>query len=87
MNYGGIMVDVRGRDEFKKGHIPMAINVPVEDITAGNVSLPKSKVILVYCESGGRSTMAAKELAAMGYKVINAVGGLMDYKGALTKKA
>ncbi len=87
LNYGGIIVDVRGRDEFMKGHIPMAINIPIEDIKAGNVSLPKSKVILVYCESGGRSAMAARELASRGYKVINTIGGIIEYKGALTKKA
>ncbi|MBO5388131.1 MAG: rhodanese-like domain-containing protein, partial [Lachnospiraceae bacterium] len=32
LNYGGIIVDVRSQEEFKKGHIPMAINIPIEDI-------------------------------------------------------
>lgn len=87
LNYGGIIVDVRSRDEFMKGHIPMAINIPIENIKAGNVSLPKGKVILVYCETGGRSAMAARELSNRGFKVINTIGGLVEYKGALTKKA
>lgn len=85
LTYGGIIVDVRSQEEFKKGHIPMAINIPIEDIKAGNVSLPKGKVIIVYCETGGRSAMAARELNNMGFRVINTIGGLVEYKGSLTK--
>ena len=87
LNTGGIIVDVRNRDEFKQGHIPMAVNVPLEDIKAGRMSLPKGKVILVYCETGARSTMASKELAEKGYMVINTIGGILEYRGGLTKKA
>ena len=86
LNYGGIIVDVRGNDEFAKSHIPMAINLPLEEIQQGRVSLPKGKVMLVYCENGGSSALAAKLLAEKGYKVINSVGGLREYRGALTKK-
>ena len=39
---GGIIVDVRTREEFAAGHIPMAINVPLEQIEEGAYSLPKS---------------------------------------------
>ena len=41
LNYGGIIVDVRTSEEFAKSHIPMAINLPLEEIQAGNISLPK----------------------------------------------
>ncbi len=85
LNYGGIIVDVREREEFIGGHIPMAVNLPLEDIKQGNISLPKGKMIIVYCETGGRSAVAARILADKGYKVINTVGGLREYRGALTK--
>lgn len=85
LNYGGIIVDVRGSEEFAKSHIPMAINLPLEQIQAGNISLPRGKVILVYCTNGGSSALAANILAEKGYKVINTIGGLHSYKGALTK--
>ena len=84
-NYVGIIVDVRTSEEFAKSHIPMAINLPLEEIQAGNISLPKGKVILVYCANGGGSTLAAKILTEKGYKVINTVGGISGYRGALTK--
>lgn len=86
LNYGGIIVDVRDKEEFAISHIPMAINLPLEEIMQGNFSLPKAKVILLYCENGGTSTMAAKILSEKGYKVINTVGGLKEYRGALTRR-
>lgn len=86
LNYGGIIVDVRSAEEFAISHIPMAINLPLSEIENGNITLPKTKIILVYCENGGASTMAARILSDRGYRVINTVGGLRDYKGALTKK-
>lgn len=86
LNYGGIIVDVRDSEAFAKSHIPMAINLPLQELQAGNLSLPKGKVILVYCENGGASTLAARILSEKGYKVINTVGGLAQYRGALTRK-
>lgn len=86
VKYGGIIVDVRQQEEFLKGHIPMAVNVPLEDIKAGRFNLPKSRHLLIYCTYGGKSTMASRLLSQEGYKVINTIGGLVQYKGALTKE-
>jgi rhodanese-related sulfurtransferase len=81
-----VIVDVRDRERFRQGHIPMAVNVPLADIKAGRIGLPKNKTILVYCATGGASTMAAKLLTERGYQVINTVGGLNEYQGALTRQ-
>ena len=86
VNNQGIVVDVRDKEEFAKGHIPMAINLPLSDIENGIIGLPKNKVILVYCENGGKSMMAARILSERGFDVINAVGGILSYRGALTKR-
>ena len=85
LNYQAVIVDVRGREEFANGHVPMAINQPLEEIKSGKITLPKSRVIIVYCENGGSSTMAARLLAEKGFKVINTIGGIKEYKGALTR--
>lgn len=85
LNKGGIIVDVREREEFVSGHIPMAINLPLQKLRQGNISMPRGKVLILYCETGGRSTAAASILSEKGYKVINTVGGLKEYRGALTK--
>ena len=63
----------------------MAVNVPLSDIQYGNYNLPKNEVLLTYCQCGGGSALAARLLSQAGYKVINTVGGIVQYKGALTK--
>jgi len=80
-----IIIDVRQPDRFRLGHIPMAINLPIEKIEKGQVTLPKSKCLIVYCETGGASVQAARMLDRMGYQTINCVGGLQSYKGSLSK--
>ena len=40
VRYGGVIVDVRTEEEFLRGHIPMAVNVPLSDIQYGNYNLP-----------------------------------------------
>lgn len=85
LNNGGIIVDVREQEDFAKSHIPMAINLPLGEIQKGNISLPRGKVIILYCDNGGSSTLAARILAEKGYKAINCVGGLKSYQGALTR--
>lgn len=81
-----IMVDVRAPEQFRKGHIPMAVPLPMQRIERKQVTLPKNKTLIVYCETGGTSMKAARMLDAMGYKVINCVGGLKDYRGSVTRR-
>lgn len=80
-----IIIDVRKMESFRKGHIPMAINLPMTKIEARQVSLPRGRTLIVYCDSGNTSIQAARILDEMGYPVINCVGGLKNYKGSLTK--
>ena len=82
-----IILDVRRPDEYAKGHIPGAINVPNEEIgTAEIAELPdKSQLILVYCRSGRRSKEASEKLAGLGYTNIVEFGGILDYKGDIEK--
>ena len=74
------------RDEFLEGHIPMAVNIPFELIEAGEYTLPKSKYLLVYCAHGVSSMKAALIMSEDGYRVINTVGGLAQYRGPLTRQ-
>ena len=54
-----IIVDVRTPEEYQKGHIPGAINVPVETPQLITEKIPdKNETIFVYCLSGGRSQRA-----------------------------
>ncbi len=66
---GALVIDVRTEDEFRSGHLPGAINIPLNQI---ETSLPrrvkeKSHVLLLHCQSGMRSAAARRKLNAMGY--------------------
>ncbi|KPJ98586.1 MAG: sulfurtransferase [Desulfobacterales bacterium SG8_35] len=64
------VVDVRDPEEFAEGHIPGAINLPLQNFASGSGVLDKDKKIVVYCNSGGRSYGAYKKLMKLGYKNI-----------------
>lgn len=62
------VVDVRDAKEFSEGHVPGAINIPVETFAAGSGVLDKGKQIIVYCNSGGRSYNAYRKLQKLAYR-------------------
>lgn len=66
---GALVLDVRSSAEFSSGHLPNAINLPVEEI---EVALPlrvkdKNQVLLLHCQSGMRSGVAKTKLVGLGY--------------------
>lgn len=82
---GYIILDVRRPDEFAAGHIPNAVNVPNETISASKITeLPdKDQLIMVYCRSGRRSKEAAEKLIKLGYTNVIEFGGILDYTGEI----
>lgn len=72
-----LIVDVREIDEFSDGHIPDAINVPLNEIEQNaEVMLPKDKILYVYCRSGQRSAAAVRMLKELGYEKVMNIGGI-----------
>lgn len=79
------LIDVRTEDEFNGGHIENAKNIDWNgnDFDAQLTSLDKTKPVLVYCLSGGRSKKAAAKLTELGYKeVIELDGGYLAWSKA-----
>lgn len=78
-----IILDVRTQSEFNEGHIPNAILLPYNDITdkAKTILPDMSKTVLVYCRSGRRSELAAKDLIELGYTSVYDFGGIIDWRG------
>ena len=77
-----VILDVREEDEFVDGHIPGAVLLPVNTITARRAALvipSKDTTVLVYCRSGSRSKTASRTLAELGYTAIYDFGGIMDW--------
>src|SRR5258708_5201575 len=77
-----VVVDVRDPDEYRDGHIEAATNISrgfLEFRIAGAVSDPSTPVVL-YCQTGLRSVLAAKQLKELGYQnVINLAGGYQKW--------
>lgn len=82
-----IVVDVRSKEEYDKGHIPGAILLPNSQIQETcPPQLPNlTDKIIVYCGSGRLSAMAAKKLSNLGYKKVLDMGGLQSWKYEIEK--
>jgi rhodanese-related sulfurtransferase len=76
---GAALIDVRGPDEYRAGHLPGAINVPLADLASSIKQLDPSVPVVVYCASGGRSARASAELRAAGY-VVHDLGAMSRWR-------
>lgn len=77
VNEGARLVDVRSPAEFAAGHLPGAVNVPVEVLGARMKEVgPKEKPAILYCASGARSAMAARQLRTGGWQQIRNLGAM-----------
>jgi phage shock protein E len=84
---GALLVDVRSRGKFDSGHLPGAINIPLDEIA---VAVPrrvqdKNQVLLLHCLSGTRSGMAKSTLKSLGYANVFNLGSY--HRAGLVVKA
>ena len=84
---GYIIIDARTQEEYDGGHIPGAILIPEYEIAerAEKELANKKQLILVYCRSGRRSKVAAKELVKLGYTNVKEFGGIIDWQYEIVK--
>lgn len=75
-----IVVDVRGADEFARGAVPGAINIPVDDLRARLAELPPDRPIVAYCQVGMRGYLATRILLQSGRQARNLSGGYSTYR-------
>lgn len=73
------LIDVRPENEYRFSHIRHAINIPYEE---GIIwKFPREKELVVYCERGSTSMIAAREMKRAGYRVVSVSGGISEYRG------
>lgn len=78
------LVDVRTPSEYREGHLPGAINIPLQELRRFLVTIPdKNEKIFVYCAHGFRASQAADGLFRLGYVDITNIGGIADYSGRI----
>lgn len=70
------VLDVRGASEWESGHLPGVSNIPLGYLIEQLAKVPTDRPVVVHCQGGGRSAIAASVLRAHGVRdVINLVGG------------
>jgi rhodanese-related sulfurtransferase len=74
------LLDVRTPQEFASGHIPGAVNIPVDDLRSRLGELPHDQKIAVYCQVGQRGYLATRILRQKGFSASNIGGGFKTYR-------
>ena len=59
-----LLIDVREVDEFRSGHIPGAINLPLSGFSPRNIPDPEGRTVVLQCAGGKRSGKALDQCAA-----------------------
>lgn len=73
---GAEIVDVRNESEFRSGHVPGAINIPLGELSSSIERFvpDKNTPLLLHCLSGGRSALGRRVLRAKGYQRVYNLG-------------
>lgn len=70
-----VLLDTRTEGEFARGHVPGAVNVPLDELRDRLDELPRDGMLFAYCQSGLRSYVACRMLAQHGFDCVNIAGG------------
>lgn len=77
-----VIIDVRTPEEFNQEHIKNAANIDYysdnfkEDLN----KLDKSKIYVIHCRSGARSSKALEIMRELGFREVYNMGGIIQWK-------
>jgi rhodanese-related sulfurtransferase len=74
-NHPAQLVDVRSATEFACGHLPGAINIPLEQIELRTSDLSDHAPVVLVCQAGTRARLAAELLQPSGKNLVILDGG------------
>lgn len=74
-----MIVDIRPREEFDRGAVENAVNMPIEEYDTWMPELPEDKTIYVMCHTGNQSISVVENLEQAGYDVGHVTGGYRAY--------
>lgn len=73
------VIDVRTPNEYDQGHYPGAINIPLNEVLLRIGAIKEmKKPIVMYCLSGGRSSVAVSILKQTGIEEVYNAGGINE---------
>ncbi len=77
------LIDVRSFEEFRSGHVPEAICLPLEQIEHEQHRIPRDKLVILSCQAGRRSAQASKRLREQGFRnIVEMEGGFSAWRAA-----
>jgi rhodanese-related sulfurtransferase len=76
------VVDVREPDEFARGHVPGAVNIPMSQFLERISEIPDADSVYVICAVGGRSAQAVAYLRSIDIPAVDVLGGTMAWQFA-----
>src|ERR1700743_3347377 len=77
------LIDVREDDEWRAGHAPTAVHVPMGQIPERLAEVPAEGDVVIVCRSGHRSAEVVRFLIAQGYEnVRNLADGMFGWVAA-----
>jgi rhodanese-related sulfurtransferase len=74
------ILDVRTHEEFAQGHIPGAVNIPVDELRNRLGEVPRNQDVAAYCQVGQRGYLATRILLQAGFRAANVGGGYKTYR-------
>lgn len=79
-----VFIDVRTPEEYKQGHIPGAVLIPLNELENRQSEIPKDKKVLLICRSGSRSAQANAILQKQGFtNTFSVKGGMLEWREAV----
>lgn len=78
----GYLLDVREDEEWRAGHAPDAVHVPLSELSARVGEVPADRDVYVICRSGARSDRAAGYLNQFGRTSMNVTGGMIAWQAS-----
>lgn len=82
---GTILIDLRDKEDYDTGHIPGAVHIYYEELSEHYDYLRQFEQIILYCDRGNQSMIAARDLSRLGMKPIEVYGGMQAYQDALSR--
>jgi len=79
------LIDIRTPAEYRSGHIPGAINIPIQDFQRRFAELDafRDREVVLYCETGARASYGGRWLKAQGFEELRVLDGHMGaWRGA-----
>ena len=85
-NKEAVIIDVRTPGEYRDGHIPGVVNIPLDELEKRMGEIPKDKKTVLICRTGSRSAQGTRLLRSKGFNnVYNSTGGMSTWKGPVER--